>query len=314
MKKIAIIGYGNHVRKNILPAISRIPEIEISSIHVRDPLKYTKELQGNNLPIRHLDDNIAEDTQWVYIATPIATHFELAKKYLIAAKNVICEKPLSGSIKEIKKLFDLAEENGVFLHEVQMYKFHKQYAHLKELAEKNASLIKTLNVKFTIPHLDKEDIRYRIEDGGGALLDVGYYPISLIVSLFGKPQELKYIKKSNDSYEVDLFGSAIFDYQNFYCHAEWGIGLPYSNKAILTTERKVYVYDRIFSKPDSLETYVNIEEGFDISNIKIGQDDQFANMLKAFLNNKNNFDHITETIRANTFISLLASDSEFRQE
>jgi len=283
MMEIAVIGFGNHVTKNILPAINRLNDIYVESIYVRYPTKYAGKALMHELTVKHINETIAEDVEWVYISTPISTHYKLAKKYLNLKKNVICEKPLTDSLEKTKELIELAESKGVRLHEVCMYQFHKQYEHLREFISNNAGSLKSLTARFTIPHLAKDDIRYVKALGGGALLDVGYYPVSLLVSLFGKPNNIKAAKFSEDGYEVDLLGSAIFEYDDFYCIAEWGIGLPYFNEVTAITETTVIKYDRSFSKPETFPTKAQIREGFDSSETDIGCDDQFVNMFKSII-------------------------------
>mgnify|MGYP000070371404 CR=1 FL=1 len=216
MRKIAIIGFGNHVRKNILPAISRIDDMVIDAIYVRDRAKYLASAQDYNVTIKTLGDKLSTEVKWVYISTPISTHYDLVGKYLNAGKNVICEKPLTDSLEKTKHLFELADINKVILHEVYMYKYHKQFEHLQGTIKENLRSLKTVSTKFTIPHLERNDIRYKKELSGGALLDVGFYPVSLIISLFGEPKEIKCILNNEDGYEVDLFGAAIFVFENFY--------------------------------------------------------------------------------------------------
>jgi len=283
MIEIAIIGFGNHVAKNILPAMSRLKGISVESVYVRETAKYSDKALSYNLTIKHIDESIDDDVEWVYISTPISTHYDLASKYLKLGKNVICEKPLTDSLEKTKELLELSESKGVRLHEVCMYQFHKQYEHLRNFISNNANSLKCLTARFAIPHLAKDDIRYAKALGGGALLDVGYYPVSLLVSLFGKPNNIKATKFSEDGYDVDLFGSAIFEYDDFYCIAEWGIGLPYFNEVTAITENTVIKYDRAFSKPETFSTKAQIRKGFDSSETDIGCDDQFVNMFKSIL-------------------------------
>lgn len=283
MIEVAVIGFGNHVVKNILPAISRLEDVCVESVYVRDPSKYFDKALNHGLTVRHINESVGEGVEWIYISTPISTHYDLAKKYLELGKNVICEKPLTDSLEKTKELLKLSESKGVCLYEVCMFQYHKQYEHLRGFISNNIDSLKTLSAKFTIPHLAKDDIRYVKRLGGGALLDVGYYPISLLVLLFGKPNNVKATKLSEDGCEVDLIGSAIFEYDNFYCIAEWGIGLPYSNEVTAITESKVVKYDRAFSKPETYRTKAQIREGFESSEIDIGDDDQFVNMFKAIL-------------------------------
>lgn len=286
MTKIAIVGFGGHVTKNILPALTRMGDVTVDAIYVRDINKYNQKAKEFDVKVRNLDFKLDSDVCWVYIATPISTHYDLASKFLNAGKNVICEKPLADSPDMATRLFDLAKKNKVVLQEVCMYKHHKQYTHLQSLVEQKRGSIKTFSAQFTIPHLAGDNIRYNRQMGGGALLDVGFYPVSIISSLFGEPKNINFISNGEDGFDVDLFGIATFAFEGFYCCAQWGIGLPYSNFATFTTERQVITYDRIFSKPENLKTNATVHESLDVHRVDIGEDDQFVNMFRNFFQNR----------------------------
>tara|TARA_B100001093_G_C26841631_1_gene1020829 strand:- start:1655 stop:2590 length:936 start_codon:yes stop_codon:yes gene_type:complete len=289
VQKLAIIGYGDHVKKNILPAISRVSDITIEAIYVRDPMKYIKHGKNDGHPIKSIEDKVSADVDWVYIATPIATHFKFSEIYLTEGKNVICEKPLTDNAGKTLALLSLAKKNKVQLYEVCMYQNHKQFLHLKRSILDNFASLKCVHSVFTVPHFEENNIRYNKNLSGGALLDVGYYPISLIVSLFGEPKDIQSINYSNAGFNVDLFGSAMFIYDHFYCIAEWGIGLPYANNTIIVTENQTITYNRCFSKTKKIITEASIFNTIENNNktITIGQDDQFANMFtNIVVNNK----------------------------
>lgn len=289
MQKLAIIGYGDHVKKNILPAISRVSDITIEAIYVRDPMKYIKHGKNDGHPIKFIEDKVSADVDWVYIATPIATHFKFSEIYLTEGKNVICEKPLTDNAEKTLALLSLAKKNKVQLYEVCMYQNHKQFLHLKRSILDNFVSLKCVHSVFTVPHFEENNIRYKKNLSGGALLDVGYYPISLIVSLFGEPKDIQSINYSNAGFNVDLFGSAMFIYDHFYCIAEWGIGLPYANNTIIVTESQTITYNRCFSKTKKIITEASIFNTIENNNktITIGRDDQFANMFtNIVVNNK----------------------------
>lgn len=286
MTSLSIVGFGNHVNKNILPALNKMADVNIDAVYVRDIAKYQKLAEENGLKLKRIADLDLAESEWVYISTPIASHYDYAKQALLQGKHVICEKPLTDSVEKTHELFELAKSQQCKLHEVCMYTHHKQFKYLEGLVLELAGNIKTVHAKFTIPHLSETDIRYNKELCGGALLDVGYYPISVMVNLFGLPKNIKSIKKSQIGYEVDLTGSALFDYGDFYCIAEWGIGLPYGNELILETTDIKYTFPRVFSKPATLKTIVEISKGFDKESIELGQDDQFVNMFKKMFSNE----------------------------
>jgi len=285
MKKIAIIGFGSHVSKNILPAISRSSEIDVVAIYVRDVNKYTKKAGELGCTVKHISEKISSDIDWVYISTPISTHYKLIEKYLLAGKNVICEKPITDDSKKTEALYDLSNKGGLKLFEVCMYKYHKQYHHIENLVSDNSNPVKKIHVSFTIPHLSKDDIRYKKFLSGGALLDVGYYPVSLLFMLLGEPSEVELVKLSESGYEVDLSGVAIFKYDHMYCIAEWAIGAPYTNEVKVFTEDAIITYDRFFSKPETYPTKANVKHGFKVSDVEIGEDDQFVNMFEKIVFN-----------------------------
>tara|TARA_B110000305_G_C19352070_1_gene594812 strand:- start:212 stop:1156 length:945 start_codon:yes stop_codon:yes gene_type:complete len=285
MHKFSIIGFGGHTQKNILPAFSRSNNLQIDGVYVRDVSRYSELVNSHDLKCFSVTDIHLSPSDWFYISTPIASHYDLVKKCLLLKKNVICEKPLTLSKTHVTELFNIADDNNVTLYEVDMYKHHRQFKHLKKATIENFSDLKSLSVKFSIPHLADNDIRYSPSMGGGALRDVGYYPISLITSLFNFPSNINSSIFSEIRYEVDLSGSALFTYDNFYCVAEWGIGQPYSNNVKLITKNAELSYDRIFSKPHNFETAVRTKETAGMEEKLIGQDDQFLNMLS----------HITES-------------------
>ena len=244
--------------------------------------------------IKKVDEDISNNVDWVYIGTPISSHYNLCKKYLKKGKSIICEKPLTQNYMKTKELCDLAESLNLRLHEVCIYKNHKQFHHMVNSLDKKQSSLRSACFKFKIPHLNPKDIRYNKKKGGGALLDLGYYPISIILSIFGYPKKITSTSFSEKGYEVDLSGAAIFKYEKFYCIAEWGIGMPYENTATIVFTDSRETYDRIFSKPLSLNTSVLIEDGFSANDIAIGHDDQICNMFRDIFNGK--YKHDTSNV------------------
>ena len=115
----------------------------------------------------------------VYIATPHNYHMEYAKKCIKAKKHVLCEKPFSCDYKSSKEVLELAKENNVFIMEALWTLFLPAIKQAKTwIEEGKIGEIKLITANFGFK--SEEDINSRLYNpnlAGGALLDVGIYPI-----------------------------------------------------------------------------------------------------------------------------------------
>jgi predicted dehydrogenase len=284
MTSLAIVGFGNHVIKNILPTLKKFSDVKVDCVYVRSVAKYEATARQYDMTLADISELKNCKADWVYIATPIATHFELVKQALELGKNVICEKPMTDSASNTAVLLQLAKDKGCKLYEVCMYIHHKQFEFIQELLKSDIQNLRSVHAKFSIPHLDPSDIRYKKEMAGGALLDVGYYPISIILNLFGTPKSKTMHTYSATGYEVDLYGTCLFQYENFYCVAEWGIGQQYKNELSLDFSENNFVFERAFSKPSNLKTKYHTISAANMSTSELDEDDQFFNLFKAIFN------------------------------
>ncbi len=308
---LAIIGFGDHVKRNILPVLKKLQEVSVKYIVVRNVLKYS---DNNDFSFISDFSKVLEDKEItsVYVATPIQCHYKFVEKALIAGKNVLCEKSLTSNFKDSQKLVELAKFKNVKLQEVVMYQFHEQFRWIKNYLEKstNARLIK-VHSSFQIPHLGPENIRYSKSMGGGALLDVGFYPLSMLISLLGVPENVKSSLITQKNYNVDLSGVAILTYGEVYAVAEWGIGRLYENGTTLEFEDHKVVVERAFSKPSSLQTKITITKNSgDKESILINPDDHFYNLFANFFNNNNNApQHLNNIIERAKLIETIKTNS-----
>lgn len=123
----------------------------------------------------------------VYIATPHAVHAPWAIKAAEAGKHILCEKPIALNASETRRIVAAAESNGVLLMEAFMYRTHPQTAKLVELISGGAigkvSLIQ-IEIGFGRPY-DSAGRLYDPQLGGGAILDIGCYAMSMARLLAG---------------------------------------------------------------------------------------------------------------------------------
>ena len=129
------------------------------------------------------------DIDAVYVALPNALHAEPTIRALKAGKAVLCEKPLSVGAAQTKEVLDVAATAAAPLWEAFVFPFQAQHQRLKRLLEDGAigepaELYSAFHFLLSNP----ANIRMDAALGGGALADVGCYPIRLAFELFGAPQ------------------------------------------------------------------------------------------------------------------------------
>nr|WP_202437121.1 Gfo/Idh/MocA family oxidoreductase [Streptomyces sp. SID5910] len=133
-----------------------------------------------------------EDVDVVYVATPHASHRAAAGLCLTAGRNVLCEKPFTLNVREAEELVALARERGVFLMEAMWMYCNPLVRRLKALVDDGAiGEVRTLQADFGLagPFPPAHRLRDPAQ-GGGALLDLGVYPVSFAQLLLGEPAEV----------------------------------------------------------------------------------------------------------------------------
>ena len=284
---IAVWGLGSHAKNRILPLLSTTDKIKMVGVCSRDGemVKICAEqwsCYGWNDPLQMLNSN---EVDVVYIATPIGTHFSLARQAIEAGKHVWCEKPLTCSYSDTQTLVLLAEEKGKILTESFMYLFHPQFQRVKKFVG-DSKRIYSVICRFGIPNLDKPGFRNNPKLCGGALWDVATYTTSALLSLFPDQQvEVIFAEVlTKDSSQVDSEGRVVLRFsQGVTAYLEWGVGVAYKNEIDLWAEDGSFFTDKIFSKPKEYQPQYRIRDLHGNENVENGeQSEQFMEMFHNF--------------------------------
>ena len=173
----------------------------------------------------------------VYIATPHRFHFENTMLCLNSGKPVLCEKPLTVNADESKNIFKIARENSVFLMEGLWSRFLPVYQQVREWLDQHVIgdlILITSTMGFRKP-MDAQDRLFNPDLAGGALLDLGVYPIALSQWIFGK-DPLSFAAKSHiGSTHVDDFTCVFLQYAN-------GAGSQFSCNFLTDNLNDLFIY------------------------------------------------------------------------
>ncbi len=152
----------------------------------------------------------------MYIPLPNHLHVEWALKSLQAGKHVLCEKPIAMNLKEAELLQSQARSfPQLKLMEAFMYRHHPQMLKTKELINrKTIGSLRNIQTMFSYYNDNPNDIRNHPDIGGGGLLDIGCYCISLSRFLFnGEPTRVCGITEIDPQLKVDRLVSAILEFE-----------------------------------------------------------------------------------------------------
>ena len=120
------------------------------------------------------------EVEAIYVATPHTSHFELSAECLRNKKAVLCEKPMTINATETMALIDISRKNNTLLMEAFMYKIHPQTQQVMKVIQEN--LTSPLNIRAEFCFAVDVPESHRLvnkELGGGSILDIGCYPISI---------------------------------------------------------------------------------------------------------------------------------------
>ncbi|SIN23677.1 Gfo/Idh/MocA family protein [Micromonospora cremea] len=133
------------------------------------------------------------DVDVIYVATPHAAHYEAAMTCLTAGRAVLLEKPFTLDLATSTELVDTARAAGVFLMEAMWMRTNPLIMRAAELiAEGAIGTVSSVRADFGVPGPFPPEHRMRaLALGGGALLDLGVYPVSLAHLLLGMPQHIR---------------------------------------------------------------------------------------------------------------------------
>ena len=203
---------------NVIPALQQANNCEVVAISSRSADKAQKAASKLNIPRSYgsYEELLSDDeVDAVYNPLPNHLHVPLSIKAMEAGKHVLCEKPIAMTADEAGKLLEASHEHpDLKVMEAFMYRFHPQWIKAKAMVDNgDIGKLQTINSFFSFYNDDPDDIRNRPEMGGGGMMDIGCYCISLSRFLFDRePSKAIGEWKIDPKFDVDYLASGILDF------------------------------------------------------------------------------------------------------
>lgn len=254
-----ILGTANIAKIAVAPAIKEARNAELVAIAGRNGDKiarFTKVYPCEKTYFSYEELLADKEIDAVYIPLPNSLHREWAIKAMMQGKHVLCEKPLGCTAEEVRQMIQTSKDYGVLLEEAFAYRHNPLIIQLKELIDAGKiGNVKHIQSSFSFLLTNREDIRLNKVMGGGAIYDIGCYPIHLIRYLAGQEpnkviSSLSFDKEKN----VDVSSSAILEFPNgikgsLYCSFE----SPFHITCEVSGEKGILTCRRPFNQEGDLE-------------------------------------------------------------
>jgi predicted dehydrogenase len=212
-----VLGCADIAVKKVIPAMNGSESSRVVAIASRSGARARATAEQLGIPRAHgsyeelLSD---EEVEAVYIPLPNHLHAEWTLAAVAAGKHVLCEKPMALTADQAREMVDGSERAGVKLMEAFMYRLHPLWLEVRRLLKEGAvGDLLAVQSFFSYRNTDPEDIRNRVDAGGGALYDVGCYPVNVARMLFdSEPTNVVASIRRDPSFGTDVVTSAILEF------------------------------------------------------------------------------------------------------
>ncbi|HEU5104015.1 MAG TPA: Gfo/Idh/MocA family oxidoreductase [Roseiflexaceae bacterium] len=202
----------------VLPAMQRGAFCEVTALASRDLAKAQAAAKQLGIPKAYgsYEELLADpDVDAIYNPLPNHLHVPWSIKAIEAGKHVLCEKPIALSAAEAQELADAAAQHPrLKVMEAFMYRHHPQWQRARQIvSEGGIGQLRTIQSFFSYYNDDPNNVRNQAEIGGGGLMDIGCYNISLSRFIFGaEPQRVCGIVEYDPQFKTDRLASGMLDF------------------------------------------------------------------------------------------------------
>lgn len=285
--RVGVLGCADIAWRRVLPAIAAEPRTRLVAVAGRDAAKarrFTDRFGGE--PVEGYERLLRRtDLDAVYIPLPTGLHAPWAVEALHSGLHVLVEKPLATSRAEAAEMLDTARAAGLCLMENLMFLHHGQHEEVRRLVAKGEiGEPRTFSSSFGIPPLPACNVRHRADLGGGALLDVGVYPLRAARLLLGPQLDpVGAVLRVDPALGVDVAGHVLLTTPDGVT-AELSFGFEHAYRcsyALWGSTGRIFL-DRAFTPPPTHRPVVRLEKQDLAQEVTLPADDQYGAVVRSF--------------------------------
>jgi predicted dehydrogenase len=275
-------------RTKVIPALQSSAHNEVLAICSRD--QHSARTAADELGIARAygsyDELLADpDIDAIYNPLPNHLHVDWSIKALQAGKHILCEKPLGLNADDAQRLLDAANAHPhLKAMEAFMYRFHPRWQIAKALIDSGRiGKLLTLHSHFSYNNRESQNIRNNVDMGGGALMDIGCYCISLSRWLFNaEPIQVIGQITPYEDYEVDCLVSGILEFDQGSATFTASTKIEPQQFMEAYGEKGSILLPIPFNPISDSETEIHIKHDGEAEIIEIEPGDHYREMVDAF--------------------------------
>lgn len=264
--KWGVLGVASIATRKVIPAMQQGKYSEIAAIASRDLAKAQEAARKFGIAKAYGSyEELLADPEVEAIYNPLPNHLHLpwSAKAMEAGKHVLCEKPIGLNAAEARELLAARDRTKRKCGEAFMVHTHPQWVRARELA-RSGKIGELRAIAASFSYFDREisSIHNYFDGGGGALLDIGCYPIHTSRFIFGQePERVIGLVERDPEMKIDRLTSAILDYPSgqaiFTCSTQM---VYHQSMEIFGTQGRI-VLEMPYSAPLDEPTNIVVEEG-----------------------------------------------------
>ena len=260
-----VLGAASIAVRRAIPGMQKGEWCEIAAIASRDLSKAQQAAQGLGIAKAYgsYDELLADSTiEAIYNPLPNKLHVPWTTRAAEAGKHVLCEKPVGVTAADAEALIAVRDRTGVKIEEAFMVRTHPRWLRIRELVRGGRiGQLRAVSGSFTYFNRDPKNIRNSVADGGGALLDIGCYPVTLSRFLFGEePLRVFGSIERDPEMKTDRLTSAILEFPSgqgtFTCSTQMAY---HQRMALLGTTGRIDV-ERPINPPNDQPSRILVDE------------------------------------------------------
>lgn len=192
--RIGVLGAARIAPNALLKPARNVDGTEVVAVAARSRERAEAFAREHSIGVVHdtYDELLADPSvDAVYNPLPNGLHGPWTERAIHAGKHVLCEKPFTSNAAEAEQVAAVAAEHpDLVVMEAFHYRYHPFTERLRRLANGELGPLRRVEGWFCVPLLDDDDIRYQLDLAGGALMDLGCYPLHLLRTLVGEEPEV----------------------------------------------------------------------------------------------------------------------------